>query len=716
MTQKKFPAILLSFILLIACLIPVYSNAVITEWEQHEGLEFRIVSSGYNEDNHLNLGLHFKPTDDWHIYWQNPGDAGTPPTITRLESENISDLPTILWPAPKRKIDIISDDYQLQSFIYDTETLLPVSYKVKDISKETIIDIEIDYALCKDVCIPMKDTFKLVIPPNYINTDISELIHSSVQKLPQKKLGMPHAELHTTESGDSRTYYIKIEDIKPEDPIKDVFILTEQNLRFLEPKLAAPNQYHIKYDMGFSNESPENTDANITVVRSSGTATEFHTNLGNAKVKELSTEETESTSPTSDTTDIHENTSLLLMLLYGLIGGFILNFMPCVLPVISLKLFGLVKQSGKDTLTIRKSVLTTTLGIITSFMILAGLVISLKQAGQTVGWGIHFQEPAFIIFMIFAMTIFATNLSGNYEINLPSRFSSWLANTPTNGRAGDFFTGAFATLLATPCTAPFLGVAAGFAVLHGAFEIISIFLAMSIGMALPYIAIFIAPRAVNLLPKPGQWMVNVRKVFAVFLILTIGWLLYVINSQIGFHSTVTLGLFSLILKFFLEHNDRHLSNFYVKIGALLLVSFLFFKIPLHLSEREIAHRAYIDSIWEPFDENRIDELVAQDKVVFIDITADWCATCKINKFLVLDRRLVLNMLKQEHIVPMRADITTPNENVIKYLNKKGRAGIPYNEVYGPGAKDGIILPTILTNDIVVNSLFRADRLDRDMIK
>ena len=151
----------------------------------------------------------------------------------------------------------------------------------------------------------------------------------------------------------------------------------------------------------------------------------------------------------------------------------------------------------------------------------------------------------------------------------------------------------------------------------------------------------------------------------------------------------------------------------VKATSLIIVTLLFFTIPLHLSKREMAHRNYIDSIWEPFDANRIEELVAQDKVVFIDITADWCITCKINKFMILDRSLVLRMLSQDHIIPMRADITKPNQAVVDFLKSKGRAGIPYNEVYGPGKPEGIILPTVLTNDAVINALFKADRLDRE---
>jgi suppressor for copper-sensitivity B len=341
-------------------------------------------------------------------------------------------------------------------------------------------------------------------------------------------------------------------------------------------------------------------------------------------------------------------------LLLALLGGLILNLMPCVLPVLSLKILSVVSHGGKDSrATIFRNFMASAAGIVFSFWVIAGALVTLKAAGGTIGWGIQYQHPGFLVFLTVVVLLFAANMWGLFEIPLP-RFIARHA-TPKSADeptlAGHFLTGAFATLLATPCTAPFLGTAVGFALARGAFEIFTIFTFLGLGLALPYILLAISPRVFKYMPKPGAWMVRLRKVLALALVATALWL-----------------------------------------ASILLT---------------ITATPALGKGWEKFDQPRIAAELAQGRTVFVDVTADWCLTCQVNKKLVLDREPVSARLTGPGVARMRGDWTLPNDDISAYLAGFGRYGIPFNAVYGPGAPQGIALPEILTTDSVLGALDRA---------
>jgi len=288
----------------------------------------------------------------------------------------------------------------------------------------------------------------------------------------------------------------------------------------------------------------------------------------------------------------------------------------------------------------------------------------LKLAGHEIGWGIQFQQPVFLGVLATICLVFAANLWGLFEVPLPALAGDLALATDRRARnhkvLGAFLTGVFATVLATPCSAPFVGTAIGFALSRGGAEIFAIFLAMSVGLALPYLAVAAAPHLAVMLPRPGRWMVWLRKLLGISMAATALWLGWVLAGQLG----------------------------------------LLRATPAEQAQGEAVH-------WQLFDQAAIPGLVQSGKVVFIDVTADWCLTCKANKSLVLDRAPVTDNLNGPNVVPMVADWTKPDPAISRYLAHFNRYGIPLNVVYGPKAPEGIVLPELLTSDAVLEALARA---------
>jgi suppressor for copper-sensitivity B len=353
-------------------------------------------------------------------------------------------------------------------------------------------------------------------------------------------------------------------------------------------------------------------------------------------------------------------TAVLPILAVALLGGLILNIMPCVLPVLLLKLTGVLDLSGRERAHLRAAFLSTAAGIVASFLVLAGGLVALKSAGASIGWGIQFQQPAFLALMAIVCILFAANIWGLFQIPMPA-FVGRVAVASDAGLGSDhaksFFTGVLATALATPCSAPFVGTAVGFALARGPAEILAIFLALGLGLALPYLAIAAAPGLVGFLPRPGAWMRWLKGVLGLTLVATAIWLMSIIGVQTGL------------------------------LGA-------------SAATGGGAH-------WVAFDEAAIADSVARDKVVFVDVTADWCITCQANKKLVIDADPVAGRLQQDGVVAMKADWTNPDPKIADFLGRHGRYGIPFNIVYGPGAPAGIVLPELLTRQAVTAALDQA---------
>jgi suppressor for copper-sensitivity B len=407
--------------------------------------------------------------------------------------------------------------------------------------------------------------------------------------------------------------------------------------------------------------------------------------------------------------------SLLFILGLALIGGIILNLMPCVLPVLSIKILGLVAHSGATSTTIRMSFLASSLGILFSFLVIATGLIILKLTGSAVGWGIQFQEPWFIVSLTVIVSLFAYNLFGFFELNLPSWLSNIagrpiITNELQQSFSVNFAAGSFATILATPCSAPFLGTAVGFALAGSTIEIYAVFVALGIGMALPYFLIALFPVFANWLPKPGVWMVRVKQLLGVALVATAIWLIMVLAVQSNIFSAAIIGFLMIGIGGIL-YTKKHISDGWQNLTApavlLLIIGAVF--TPYYLTQRgSLGAETRAINHWVAFAPERIAKLVANGKTVFVDVTAEWCITCHVNKLAVLNRGEIYQALsKDKNVIAMRGDWTRPDQRITNYLKSFGRFGIPFNAVYGPKAKEGMVLPELLTAGIVREGLRKA---------
>lgn len=617
-----------------------------SDWFETEQGRVRLLAASPTE-----LGLEFDLAPGWKIYWRAPGDAGYPPSIDWTGSENLESA-EILWPAPLR-----FSIFGLDTVGYEGKVVLPIAARPADETAPLRLEATLDYLACREICIP----YQAELSVDGTSPSWSELLAAWRAKVPgndgplriegaRLRAGRP-AVLELVVAGTLAT--------------PDAFVEAPEGFLFGRPSLDG-GALRIPVEAS-APESLVGLPVTVTLVDGDRSAA--------------------ATVVAAAGPPLGDFAALLPIIAIALLGGLVLNVMPCVLPVLSLKLLGMTGGA--------RGLLATALGIVVSFAVLAAGMIALKAGGVAVGWGLQFQQPLFLAAMMGVVVLFAANLWGLFEVPMPG----W-ADRLAGGRAGAFATGAFATLLATPCSAPFLGTAIGFALAAGPVEIVAIFLALGLGMALPYLVVAAVPGAARMMPRPGPWMVTVKRLLAVLLIATAAWLASVLWVQIGATAAVVAALVAaagLLLRF-----GRCAAP--PMRGALALLAAAAV-VAVVAPQRTGA--VAVDEGWRGFEEAAIAPLVADGKIVFVDVTADWCLTCQVNKKLVLDAEEVRARLAAPETVPMRADWTRPDPAIGEYLRSFGRYGIPFNAVYGPGAPQGLALPELLTTEAVLDALRRA---------
>ncbi|WP_439437937.1 protein-disulfide reductase DsbD family protein [Salinivibrio costicola] len=380
--------------------------------------------------------------------------------------------------------------------------------------------------------------------------------------------------------------------------------------------------------------------------------------------------------------------------------------MPCVLPVLGLKLNSIVANPNATRRAVRSQFLASAAGILVSFWAIAGLLMTLKLTGQAVGWGVQFQSPIFIGVMTLVIWLFALSLFDVLRIDLPSSWQTWLATRGGHTTSGHFVQGVFATLLATPCSAPFLGTAVAYALGGSLTALWLIFTALAVGMALPWLLVAVFPGLTRTLPKPGPWMNHVKRVFALLLVATTVWLFWLWMPYLGGVGAIAVGALLLATSVWLTY--RTLGKLAaIKGAAGLLAVMVLAIVGASLTADRWATPMNSDPDWVALDEAVIAQAVDQGKLVFVDVTADWCITCHANKVGVILQSPVYDAITASNVVAMQGDWTRPSERVTQYLQKYQRYGVPFNIVYGPGAPNGIALPVILTDKAVMSALEQA---------
>jgi thiol:disulfide interchange protein len=404
-----------------------------------------------------------------------------------------------------------------------------------------------------------------------------------------------------------------------------------------------------------------------------------------------------------------EPMSLGRLALFAFLGGLLLNLMPCVLPVLSLKMLSLVRQALG---------LAYSLGVLASFWALAAVVLLLKAAGNSVGWGFQMQDPRYVALMSALMAAFAVNLFGAFEFSLPGQAGSGMAKAASReGLAGAFISGIFATALATPCTAPFLGAAAGFAFSQGPQVLLLSFTATGLGLALPFALVAFLPGLRSLLPKPGNWMLVFKQAMGFLLLAFMPWLWWVLGRQVGLQAALTAASYSLLIAFVLwlmGHAAGPLASWgraFLAWSLALSIAVIAWhygvspalKAPLAGAS---GSSSPMEAGWVAYDSAQLQQLRRQNRLVFVDATADWCWTCKVNERTVLQRQELKQAFTAAGVVLMKADWTRSDKAVTDWLRSFDRAGVPFYAIY-PGEAQPITLPEVLTLSMVMNAIDQA---------
>jgi suppressor for copper-sensitivity B len=670
------------------------ARAAATAWVGDKHAAARLVTAveATGSGRTVDAGLEIRMAPGWHTYWRTPGDAGIPPAIDWTGSTNLARA-EIAWPAPSRL-----SAHGLESYVYPDHALLPIAIELARPGESLSLRASVDYAACAEVCIPYHADLPLALPAGLATPGAeAPVIGAARARVPggldQAGMALVAATVAPAREGDA---------------------VVDVRLRSTGAPLRQPDLFIEGLDHG-TIAPPEATlgetghaaELRVQVTGVSGTA------LAAVPLKFTLTDGVNRAAEFT-ATPLLQAASLttpgnLAILCIALLGGLILNLMPCVLPVLSLKLLAVARLSGVDRRSLRLSLVMTAGGVLAAFEALAAMLILLKAAGASIGWGIQFQQPWFIAGMAVVTALFAANLWGWFAVGLPGAAYAAATHQTRRPLVNAFLTGMFATLLATPCSAPFVGTAVGFALSRGPVEIVWIFAALGLGLAFPYLLVAAMPRLAGFLPRPGRWMRRLRQLFGLLLAGTAAWLVWVLAEEVGAEPAALTGLLlvagCVILAWRAQPSLgiplRRLSGGLVAVLAIAAI------ITPQLAASSVTSVKSPAAVWQPFDMAEIKRQVGEGKVVFVDVTAAWCLTCKVNEAVVLDREPASTRLRSPGVVAMRADWTRPDPAITAYIQSFGRYGIPVNVVYGPSRPEGELLPELLSTELVMKALDRA---------
>jgi thiol:disulfide interchange protein DsbD len=393
--------------------------------------------------------------------------------------------------------------------------------------------------------------------------------------------------------------------------------------------------------------------------------------------------------------------SLGLILIFALVGGLILNLMPCVFPILSIKVLSFTQQH--QTSSARKQHgLAYTLGVVLSFVAIAGLMLSLRAGGEAIGWGFQLQSPGFVIFLVYLFTFLGLSLSGYMQIFTGLMSVGQNTNT-SSGLASSFMTGVLATTVASPCTAPFMGPALGFAISQSSVVALLIFAFLGLGMALPFVALTLIPSLASKLPKPGQWMENLKQFLAFPMYLTALWLLWVAGRQTGVDVVIAVvtGLVLMVLAIWLWQLATKVNSS----GAILISKFLAVLVliaAVAVTEKELNQREQVQP-WQDYSPQRLENLRSNGNAVFVNLSADWCITCLVNERVAMGDKFYAS-LKSNNVTYLKGDWTFKDPQITKLLNQYNRNGVPLYLLFSSNSQNAQVLPQILTESLLLDKI------------
>jgi thiol:disulfide interchange protein len=646
------------------------------------------------------VGLLLRMAPGWHTYWKFSGDAGLPTELKwkLLPGWKIGD---IQWPIPLKTID----PGDIETYGYENEVLLmqKITPPSKVDQSSAKLSTEANWLVCEKICIPGSVTLQLDLPVASTSQPANADVFARYRRLlPQNLPGTTVARADWNRVGSDLRLKITSETLA-KYPALDFFPLPEQETIVGHPAVQSRNNNEIVFRIPLES-------APKAVSSMAGLVVFSERPNGDDRAAWQITG-----APAMSASRPAPAHGIFTFLFFGFLGGIILNLMPCVLPVISLKIFGFVQQAGQSRQKIFRSGIAFTLGIFAWFIALAVLLIGLKSAGRDATWGgFQFTNPYFVLVLSVIVLVFALNLFGVFEVSLPQSVTrSLLSTSERKDLLGSFFQGVFATVLATPCTAPFLGTALGFAFTQPAAFILAMFIAIAAGMSAPYLLLSAQPAWLRFLPRPGLWMVHVKQFMGFLLLATLLFLLYVLGAERGLEGAIWASCFLLVISVACWMKGAFVvptaslakrSIVLVLVVVLVLVSAVYFIGDKFQSAKIASADSQIRGDWQPFTPERLQTELEQGRTVFVDFTAAWCLTCKFNEASVLEAQDVREAFQRHGIVKLKADWTNGDPVITKLLQQFGRPGVPLYVLYPAKNEEPIVFPEVLTKSMVLEKL------------
>lgn len=637
---------------------------------QNSHAEVRLRTAAQGKEQQLLLDIRLQ--SGWKTYWRTPGEGGIAPEI-RWQNPNVQ--AQWHWPIPAR-----FDVSGLTTQGYKGDITLPV--ELSNLNGSTLSGT-LTLSTCSDVCILTDFPFSLDLSQPAA-TDFARDFALAMGKIPPQS-GLTDRLNASFVNGELQIRAQRQQGWRQ----PELFFDYPQGSMLAAPQISVTGDTlnaRVPVTDEWGETAPDLRGKNLSlVIADDGIAQQSSVIIG--------------AEPLFDGEG--KSTTLWSVLLLALLGGLILNLMPCVLPVLAIKLSSLVQQQGQSRRQTRQQFLASSAGILFSFLLLALLMTVLRLSGQALGWGIQFQSGGFLLAMVLVMFLFSASLFDLLHFRLPSSLNTRLATQGGDGLPGHFGQGAFATLLATPCSAPFLGTAVAYALSASLPQLWLLFMALGVGMSLPWLLVAALPDLARCLPRPGRWMVHLRTVLALLMLMATLWLVTLLIPHWGATFASVLGAVLLLVLFGWLIKRRALQQAGISFIVLMLAGALL------LMTRTAPEKEILP--WQPLTESAIKQAVQQNKRVFVDVTADWCITCKVNKSRVLNQPDVRAALQADDVVLLQGDWTQPDPAIGEFLRRRDRVAIPFNQIYGPALPQGQILSPLLSREAVILTLSEAKK-------
>ena len=650
------------------------------------------------------IGLLLRMAPGWHTYWKFSGDAGLPTEI-KWKLPPGWKIGEIQWPIPFKT----TDPGDIQTYGYQDEVLLMQEITPPAAVSDSTVKLvaEANWLVCEKICIPGNASLQLELSRSTTSAPANAEIFAHYRRLlPRDWPGGKVASANWRRAGSDLRVNVKSATLA-NYPAVDFYPLPQGDTVVGHPQVESRNENGIVFRLPIESASKNLSSIDGLIILAQ------HPN-GDDRMA-WRTEAPMIASARSVPTR-----GIFTFLFFGFLGGIILNLMPCVLPVISLKIFGFIQHAGQSRQKILRSGIAFAGGIFAWFIGLALLLIVLKAAGREITWGgFQFTNPYFVLALSVIVLVFALDLFGVFEISLPQSVTRrLLSSTSGQHEAASFFQGLFATVLATPCTAPFLGTALGFAFAQSPAIILLMFVAIAAGMSAPYLLLCAQPAWLRFLPKPGPWMLHVKQFMGFLLLATLLFLLYVLGAQRGLEGAMWASCFLLIISiacwmkgaFVLPTASVAKRTIALALMfVLVLASGIYFIGGKFRSANVASADSRLRGDWQAFTPERLQAELDEGHSVFVDFTAAWCLTCKFNEANVLESNAVREAFQRHAIVKLKADWTSGDPVITKLLQRFGRPGVPLYVLYPGKSEEPIVFPELLTKGIILEKLETASR-------